>query len=106
MPTVMSQFPVKFDKHVQWAQFDGECQCCEKTLPRNLVRGKVSRPTGTVAVVEAVGICHTCKTVTRFDYRLHDDMRVTGQREDGWQTWKAAPSLWKRLVSILKKPLS
>lgn len=98
MSSVMSQFPIIFLNKSHWSEFDGECSCCGKTLTNEFVRGFVSRPIQSVAVIEAVGVCCSCKRVTRFDYRLHDDMRLTGQRENGWQTWKAAPTLWERLV--------
>jgi len=37
--------------------------------------------------VEACGVCHDCHLVTRFVYRFHDDMTITGLRENGWNTW-------------------
>jgi len=104
MQPVISQFPVVFDNNAVWEEFDGECSCCGKTLRREFLRGLVSRPIPGVAVVEAAGVCGDCKLVTRFDYRLHDDMRLTGQREDGWKTWKAAPTMWDRFASIFKGP--
>lgn len=106
MSSVMSQFPITFASKDQWSEFNGECSCCGKTLPNEFVRGIVSRPIQSVAVIEAVGVCSSCKLVTRFDYRLHDDMRLTGQREDGWQTWKASPTLLDRLNSMFKRAFS
>lgn len=103
MPSVVSQFPVAFANDAVWEEFDGECCCCGRTLSRDLVRGLVSRPVPTVAVVEAVGVCVDCKLVTRFDYRLHDDMRLTGQREDGWRTWQTTKTLLERIASIFKR---
>lgn len=103
MPPVMSQFPLEFDNQTCWEGFDGECNSCGCTLPIEQVRGLVSRPIASVAVIEAVGVCHSCKVLTHFDYRLHDDMRITGQREDGWHTWRAEPSIWERLDSVFKR---
>lgn len=102
MPSIMSRFPVAFSNNAIWEEFDGECSCCGKTLHRDHVRGIVARPVPSVAVIEAVGVCAECNLVTRFDYRLHDDMRLTGQREDGWKTWQSTPTLWARIVSVLK----
>lgn len=106
MPSVISQFPVEFANDAVWEEFDGECSCCGKTLQREHVRGLVARPIEPVATVEAAGICTDCKLVTRFDYRLHDDMRLTGQREDGWKTWQATPTIWDRFVSLFKRLLA
>jgi hypothetical protein len=106
MPSVISQFPVAFANNSVWEEFDGECSCCGKTINREHVRGCVARTIPSVASVEAAGFCGDCKLVTRFDYRLHDDMRLTGQREDGWQTWQTSPTIWERFASILKWPLA
>lgn len=106
MPSVISQFPIAFAHNSVWEEFDGECSCCGKTLHRDYVRGCVARPIPSVATVEAVGVCSDCKLLTRFNYRLHDDMRLTGQREGGWKTWKAAPTIWDRLASMVKRPLA
>lgn len=106
MPSVMSQFPVAFANNAVWEEFDGECSCCGKTLLREHVRGLVARPIPSVAVVEAAGVCGDCKLVTRFNYRLHDDMRLSGQREDGWKTWKANPTIWDRFAAMFKRPLA
>lgn len=106
MPSVISQFPVAFANGAVWEQFDGECSSCGKTLHRDHVRGLVSRPIPAVATVEAAGVCGDCRLVTRFDYRLHDDMRLTGQREDGWRTWQATPRLFDRFVSLFQRHLA
>lgn len=101
----MSQLPIVFANKMQWTEFSGKCSCCGKPLTDEFVRGFVSRPIESVAVIEAVGFCYPCKRVTRFDYRVHDDMRLTGRREDGWKTWKATPSIWERLVLFFQKHL-
>lgn len=106
MQPIISQFPVVFANKAVWEEFDGECSCCGKTLNREFVRGVVSRPFSGVAIVEAAGVCGDCKLVTRFDYRLHDDMRLTGRREDGWKTWYGNSTIWDRLASIFKRPLA
>jgi hypothetical protein len=106
MPSVISQFPIAFAHDSVWEKFDGECSCCGKTLHREHVRGSVARPIPSVATVESVGVCGDCKLVTRFDYRLHEDMRLTGRREDGWNTWKATPTIWDRMTSIFKRPVA
>ncbi len=71
--------------------------------------GLVSQPFANVAVVEAVGLCHECRLVTRFMYRLHDDMRVSGLDKSGrWATWqmrKSQPGVLERLLLLLIKPL-
>jgi hypothetical protein len=93
MPSIASQMPVEFKNGASWVEFVGECKFCNDDIPAALVRGCVSRPLEAVVVVEAIGVCPACRIATPFLYRLHDDMRLTGPREDGWKTWGAEPTL-------------
>jgi len=101
MDTISSYFPIEFSNGAVWEELDGECQSCKKTLPRNKVRGLVSRPFSNVAVVEAVGVCDDCKMLTRYQFRLHDDMSVTGLSGTKWRTWKAKPSFINRMLNLI-----
>ena len=66
--------------------------------------GAVSRPFSNVAVVDAAGVCQPCKLVTRYFYRLHDDMRITGLDAQGrWVAWQMRPTLSARLRQRLAK---
>lgn len=87
MPAISSQMPVTFENGAKWYELMGECKGCGHELPDNLVRGMVTRQTPHMVSVEAAGICHECKLVTRFVYRLHDDMKITGPRDGKWLTW-------------------
>ena len=102
MPTVISQFPIAFANGSECEEMDGECNACGKTLSREILRGLVSRPIETVAVIEAVGVCDTCKVFTRFYLRIHDDLRVTAPRENAWRTWHPEPSFLERLFLWLR----
>jgi hypothetical protein len=107
MKPVMSQFPVEFSTNARWTEFDGKCTCCNQEIERALLRGLVSRPIPSVAVVEAIGLCKACKRATRFNYRLHKDMHLSGKTDDGWEVWpKAIPSFKTRVLYVLKKLLA
>lgn len=106
MPTIISQFPIEFENCAVWEEFDGECSGCGVTLNRAHVTGCVTRPMKGVASIEAVGVCHECRLLTPFDYRLHDDMRMTGRNKDGWATWQAERSVFDRCLSFFKKLLN
>lgn len=80
----------------------GECEFCGKTLAGDLLRGTVSRPIETVAVVEAIAICDKCRIFTRFHYRLHNDMRITGLRNDGWYEVRAKASKASRILRFIR----
>lgn len=97
MPTIASQLPVTFANGVSWTELTGNCNLCKKDIPADLLRGAVSRPFASVAVVEAVGACPSCRVATPFLYRLHDDRRVTGPSRRGWQTWRPEHSLRKQI---------
>jgi hypothetical protein len=96
MPNIASQMPVEFDNGACWVAFTGECKFCGNDIPEKLLHGLVSRPITSVAVVEAIGVCPECRMATPFLYRMHDDMRLTGPRADGWKTWRAEPTLLER----------
>lgn len=105
MDRLSISFPVKFDNGAIWTGLEGKCRDCGEPVPSSSLRGLVTRPIPSVVVIEAVGICHPCKLVTRFDYRLHDDMRITGRSDAGWATWKSEPSLLNRFMRSLKRLL-
>ena len=100
METIASQMPVKFSNGAYWIEFTGECNFCDREIPDELLRGRVTHPLSSVAVVEAVGVCPHCRIATTFLYRMHDDMRITGPREEGWRTWKPSKSLPERLQEL------
>lgn len=102
MPSVISQFPVRFSNGFRWEDFDGQCLSCTDFIAREHVHGSLSRPIEKVTVVEAVGICTKCNFLSSYRYRLHDDGRITGQREDGLHTWMAKPSLKDTVLSKLR----
>lgn len=97
MPTIETQMPVRFNNGAEWTELKGECKGSGCTLPEANMRGSVLMPFPNVAVVEAVGVCHDCKLVTRFLYRLHDDMRITGPRNGKWLEWDTKTSFVDKL---------
>lgn len=100
MPSIASQMPVQFANGAHWYELECECRGCGKVLPEEQVRGAVVRH-DRMASIEASGVCHDCRLLTRFVYRLHDDMRITGPREDGWRTWGGQRvTLFQRLKSV------
>jgi hypothetical protein len=101
MATIASQMPVVFNNGATWEEFKGECKICGKELPVEHVVGNVTRPIPSVAIVEAIGACLECRIATPYHYRLHDDMRITGLREEGWRTWMPRRSLWERMIDML-----
>jgi hypothetical protein len=101
MASIASQMPVEFANGARWEDFTGNCKFCQRDIPGDLLRGAVTRPLPSVAVVEAVGVCPACRIATPFLYRMHDDMRLTGPREDGWRTWRPEPTWWERVKIML-----
>ena len=102
MPSIASQMPVQFQNGAVWEEFRAECKGCGQTLPHELVRGLLARQTPRMASIEASGVCRECKLLTRFVYRLHDDMTITGPRNGRWLTWGGKPRGWvERLRSAI-----
>jgi len=104
--TIASQMPVQFGNGACWTSIDGQCKSCGQNIPPGRLTGTVLRQSKSVAVVEAIGVCVPCKLATRFHYRLHDDMRITGMADGRWVTWRPRRSFldhvregWRRLFA-------
>lgn len=102
MPSIETQMPIAFANGAVWTEFDGYCLGCNSKMPRDTIFGAINRPIPSTAVIEAIGVCKPCRLASRYDYRFHDDMRITGQRDDGWQTWKSEPTLAARCIRLIK----
>lgn len=101
MPSISSQMPVSFAIGSEWSEFNGFCIRCDQLLADAIVRGLVVRHSEKMASVEAVGLCTDCSLLSRFLYRLHDDMRLTGPKDGVWRTWSPRrPPLLSRLASL------
>lgn len=96
-PTIDSQMPVEFANGTCWDCLTGQCKACGQDIQSARLTGKLTRPLESVVSVEAVGVCPSCKLLTRFHFRLHDDMRISGRTDEGWASWQAKPSIYDRL---------
>lgn len=103
MRPIASNFPVRFASGAQWNSFGGDCEKCGKPIPSERLRGLVTRPLARVAVVEAAGVCAGCGLLTRFLYRLHDDLRITGMRHGKWRQWSARPPWWMARLKAIRR---
>jgi hypothetical protein len=89
MQPVASQMPVVFANGTRCDEITGSCFGCCHPILKSALRGVVSRPLPTVAVIECVGLCPSCRLITRFYFRLHSDLRVTGLHNGRWCEWRA-----------------
>lgn len=104
MPSIASRMPIVFANTSRWTEFVCSCSGCGNELPPDVVRGSITRPLETVAVVEAIGVCIGCRLCTRFLYRLHADMYISGPRNGRWVTWAPRPrSSITRVLTILRR---
>ncbi|WP_133678745.1 hypothetical protein [Paludibacterium purpuratum] len=46
-------------------------------MRRHALRGTVVRTTGTLYAISAIGICTSCRNLTKFNYRLNDNLTIT-----------------------------
>ncbi len=51
MPSITSQMPVVITGGVAWSEFTGECYFCEQSIPDGLLRGLITKPLPSVAVI-------------------------------------------------------
>lgn len=103
MKTIASQMPIRLAGGKRLINVNGRCGACKHELPDEQVTGIITYPLPTVAVMEAVGVCHKCEVVTSYDYRFHDDLRITGLSNGSWKSWvsRRRPSFWRRIIDLL-----
>lgn len=102
-PAILGQLQsVQLQNGARWVSFDGDCAGCKKKIEPQNLRGVVSVFPSTVTI-RAVGRCLDCKLFTRFMYRLHDDMSITGMRDGKWVRWTARPrkAPWSAALSTV-----
>ncbi len=89
-PTVQSFFPLVFGDGARWETFTGRCGTCDGALGEGELRGTVTRPFGSVFIIDAWGYCGGCRRLTPFKYRMHEDMGMTGQYPGtgDWVRWE------------------
>jgi hypothetical protein len=98
MPPIYQQLPIGFRNGRSWKAVDGRCYGCGRTIEPEHFRGLVSRPFENVAVLEAVAACRWCSLLTRYLWRLHDDLRITGRRGNEWISCQAKPEAGVHLL--------
>lgn len=98
MPSLASQLPITFSTTAAtWTEIEGKCEGCGRIFSSAYLRGHVQRPTPSVATMEAIAICTDCKLLTRFVFRLYDDLRMMVYRDGHWKTFCGRPrALWMR----------
>ncbi len=105
LPTVASAFPLLYANGARWSHFTGQCARCASAIAPALTRGSVTHPYPRVYVLDALGYCPLCRLLTPFQYRLHDDMSMTGKKDGEWRRWAGRPSalvrVWRALVKVL-----
>lgn len=105
MPSIASQMPVRMANGATWEALRGECKVCQRTIRDVRLTGRITQVVPTAITIDAVGVCDHCRIATRYHYRLHDDMRITGPTDQGWATWQAQPALGRRLIALAKNLL-
>ena len=103
MASVQSQLPVVFGNGNQITEFQWHCANCSCLLSDRNVRGVVSKDLPQVAIVDAVGYCKDCMGLTQINYRIYDDLRMTGIRNGRWVTWYSEITLLSRLKHALSQ---
>lgn len=99
MAPLASYLPLTYRNGACWESLKCECQGCDKPLDDNLVRGIVVKHGDHMVAVEASGVCHECRLITRFVFRLYDDMRLSALTKNGWETWgRKRESFWERMI--------
>lgn len=74
---IMMGFPFEFETTGYKAQeFKGCCSKCDGLIQDDMLRGSLSMPLKSVAVVNALGFCPSCNLITPFLTRIRDDLSI------------------------------
>lgn len=65
---IAAAIPIEFGDGSSLTDFNGACSCCGAPIPADHVRGTITRPTPTTAMIEARGACLACQTMVPFCY--------------------------------------
>jgi len=101
--------PINYTSGTMLERWPAICPLCHKDVGDDQVRGTVTMPLGTVAVIEATGICQDCKHLFPFKVRVRDDIslewvdnRGVWMKADlhGVRPLNAPPPIRKRRIRI------
>ena len=107
--TIVSQLPLRYANGFVLTNFIGSCSICLSPIESSDLHGTIVQPFKSVAIVEAVGMCRSCKVFSPFFMRIMDDgTRETFDSKGNWKVERHQPApLTQRkflcliLVSIL-----
>jgi len=84
-PTISSQLPVHYENGYILDVFEGACSVCGGKVAAKDLHGSIVQPIKSITVIEAVGLCRTCKIAVPFFMRIKDD--GTTQTRDARGNW-------------------
>ncbi len=114
LPMIAAAFPLVFTNGARWTAIDGKCHECSSPMPHAVLRGVVTHPLPRVYAIEGrlgrqveedregLGYCARCHLLTRFEYRLYDDMSLTGKADGQWHRWVATSATTRLLDRLLR----
>ena len=66
---------------ISFEDLGGECKKCNK--PTKDFRGYIVEHPNCIEIRFA-GVCHPCKLITSYHFRIYDDGRIMANEDDGW----------------------
>jgi hypothetical protein len=85
MPTINSQLPLIYANGHVLKHFQGSCSVCHTRIKSANLHGEILQPFASIAIIEAVGLCHCCKIAVPFYMRLRNDGSMDSLDSKG--TW-------------------
>jgi len=73
MPTIISQLPLTYANGYVLNHFQGSCSVCHTRIKSANLHGEIIQPFASIAIIEAVGLCHCCKIAVPFYMRVRND---------------------------------
>ncbi len=101
-PTIVSQLPLDFPNGASLQEYRGRCKVCDEPIEDHMLRGLITHPVSKVYVIEAVGLCTPCRTVTEFNHRVRDDLSLEWINEKGvWIRRAPRANLKTKLLKLI-----
>lgn len=99
--SIQAQMPIHFVNGMSLEQCITYCASCNQEITGDNFHGILDATYPKVVLLEGVGACVPCTTMTRYNFRIHDDLTITGLIDGKWQRWGSEPNWLKRLQRLL-----
>ncbi len=94
-PALYHALPYRFSNGARFETISARCTRCHHHIDKEDVHGELVPFNDHMVSVRAIAFCRHCTSLNRIDYRIHDDMHMSGYAPDTgeWSHWYLKPTL-------------